>query len=119
MHPPRAAHGVSGVPAGCGRPASCLDCSPNRHLPPGLMIDSPDTSWVLDWMHQNSPTCWMRCSKDSASPAFQRYCIQATRHQQREEFLVLEGECHIGTPRLSTGDLLPALVGHEQEEIPR
>jgi hypothetical protein len=55
----------------------------------------------------------MRCSKDSASPAFQRYCIQATRHQQREEFLVLEGECHIGTPRLSTGDLHVAAPWHE------
>jgi quercetin dioxygenase-like cupin family protein len=41
--------------------------------------------------------------------------MPAHRHQQREEFLVLEGECHIGTHRLSTGDLHVAAPGSWHE----
>jgi quercetin dioxygenase-like cupin family protein len=37
--------------------------------------------------------------------------LPAHRHEQLEEFLVLEGECHIGTHRLGAGDVHVAQPG--------
>lgn len=39
------------------------------------------------------------------------------RHSQVEEFLVLEGECHIGTHRLCAGDMHVADAGSWHDEI--
>lgn len=38
-------------------------------------------------------------------------CVPAHRHTQEEEFLVIEGECHIGTHRLCAGDMHVAAAG--------
>jgi quercetin dioxygenase-like cupin family protein len=41
--------------------------------------------------------------------------VPAHRHECEEEFIVLEGECHIGTPKLVAGDvhIAPAGTWHE------
>ena len=39
------------------------------------------------------------------------------RHTQSEEFLVLEGECHIGTHRLCAGDMHVADAGSWHDDI--
>jgi len=39
------------------------------------------------------------------------------RHTQDEEFLVLEGECHIGTHRLCAGDMHVAEAGSWHDDI--
>jgi quercetin dioxygenase-like cupin family protein len=42
--------------------------------------------------------------------------IRRHQHRQDEEFIVLEGECHIGELRLAAGDMQVAVAGswHEQ-----
>lgn len=37
--------------------------------------------------------------------------VQAHRHRQEEEFIILEGECHIGAHRLCAGDTHIAAAG--------
>ena len=44
--------------------------------------------------------------------------IPCHQHTQEEEFIVLEGECHIGTHRLAAGDAHIAAAGSWHEEIP-
>ena len=39
------------------------------------------------------------------------------RHTQEEEFIVLEGECHIGAHRLGTGDVHIASAGSWHDDI--
>jgi quercetin dioxygenase-like cupin family protein len=39
------------------------------------------------------------------------------RHTQEEEFIVLEGECHIGAHRLGTGDVHIATAGSWHDDI--
>jgi quercetin dioxygenase-like cupin family protein len=39
------------------------------------------------------------------------------RHSQEEEFIVLEGECHIGAHRLGTGDVHIAAPGSWHDDI--
>ncbi len=39
------------------------------------------------------------------------------RHSQEEEFIVLEGECHIGAHRLGTGDVHIASAGSWHDDI--
>jgi quercetin dioxygenase-like cupin family protein len=41
----------------------------------------------------------------------------AHRHSQEEEFIVLEGECHIGAHRLGTGDVHIASAGSWHDDI--
>jgi quercetin dioxygenase-like cupin family protein len=43
--------------------------------------------------------------------------IPRHQHAQEEEFIVLEGECHIGTHRLGPGDAHIAAAGSWHEEI--
>jgi quercetin dioxygenase-like cupin family protein len=43
--------------------------------------------------------------------------IPAHRHSQEEEFLVLEGECHVGAHRLCAGDVHVASAGSRHEEV--
>lgn len=43
--------------------------------------------------------------------------IPAHRHTQEEEFIILEGECHIGTHRLGAGDAHIAAAGSWHEDI--
>jgi quercetin dioxygenase-like cupin family protein len=43
--------------------------------------------------------------------------IPAHRHLQEEEFIVLEGECHIGGHRLGTGDVHIASAGSWHDDI--
>jgi quercetin dioxygenase-like cupin family protein len=43
--------------------------------------------------------------------------IPAHRHEKEEEFLVLEGECHIGTHKLGTGDVHVAAAGSWHEPV--
>jgi len=43
--------------------------------------------------------------------------IPRHRHAQEEEFIVLEGECHIGSLRLGAGDVHIAAAGSWHEEI--
>jgi quercetin dioxygenase-like cupin family protein len=44
-------------------------------------------------------------------------CIPGHRHKQEEEFIVLEGECHIGAHRLVTGDVHIASAGSWHDDI--
>lgn len=44
-------------------------------------------------------------------------CIPRHRHTQDEEFIVLEGECYIGTHHLRTGDANFAAAGSWHEDI--
>ena len=41
--------------------------------------------------------------------------VPAHRHEREEEFIILEGECHIGTHKLVAGDvhIAPAGTWHE------
>jgi quercetin dioxygenase-like cupin family protein len=43
--------------------------------------------------------------------------IPGHRHTQEEEFIVLEGECHIGAHRLGTGDVHIASAGSWHDDI--
>jgi quercetin dioxygenase-like cupin family protein len=43
--------------------------------------------------------------------------IPRHQHAQEEEFIVLEGECHIGTHRLTAGDAHVAAAGSWHEDI--
>ena len=43
--------------------------------------------------------------------------IPAHRHTQEEEFIILEGECHIGTHRLGAGDAHIAAAGSWHDDI--
>jgi quercetin dioxygenase-like cupin family protein len=43
--------------------------------------------------------------------------IPAHRHEKEEEFLVLEGECHIGTHKLGAGDVHIAAAGSWHEPV--
>jgi quercetin dioxygenase-like cupin family protein len=43
--------------------------------------------------------------------------IPGHRHLQEEEFIVLEGECHIGAHRLGTGDVHIASAGSWHDDI--
>jgi len=43
--------------------------------------------------------------------------LPAHRHEQLEEFLVLEGECHIGTHRLASGDVHVASPGSWHDAV--
>jgi quercetin dioxygenase-like cupin family protein len=43
--------------------------------------------------------------------------IPGHRHSQEEEFIVLEGECHIGGHRLGTGDVHIASAGSWHDDI--
>jgi quercetin dioxygenase-like cupin family protein len=43
--------------------------------------------------------------------------IPRHQHSQEEEFIVLQGECHIGTHRLAAGDVHIAAAGSWHEEI--
>lgn len=43
--------------------------------------------------------------------------IPAHRHSQEEEFVVLEGECHIGAHRLCAGDVHVASSGSRHAEV--
>ena len=43
--------------------------------------------------------------------------IPAHRHAREEEFIVLEGECHIGTHRLAAGDVHIAAAGSWHEPV--
>jgi quercetin dioxygenase-like cupin family protein len=43
--------------------------------------------------------------------------IPAHRHEREEEFIVLEGECHIGTLRLVAGDVHIAAAGSWHEPV--
>ena len=43
--------------------------------------------------------------------------IPAHRHEQEEEFIILEGECYVGTHRLSAGDMHIAEAGSWHDEI--
>jgi quercetin dioxygenase-like cupin family protein len=43
--------------------------------------------------------------------------IPRHQHAQEEEFIVLEGECHIGTHRLAAGDAHIAAAGSWHEDI--
>ena len=43
--------------------------------------------------------------------------IPAHRHAREEEFIVLEGECHIGTHRLVAGDVHIAAAGSWHEPV--
>ena len=43
--------------------------------------------------------------------------IPGHRHTQEEEFLVLEGECHIGAHRLGAGDMHVADAGSWHDDI--
>lgn len=43
--------------------------------------------------------------------------IPAHRHEKEEEFIVLEGECHIGTHRLGAGDVHIAAAGSWHEPV--
>jgi quercetin dioxygenase-like cupin family protein len=72
----------------------------------------------LHW-NRVSPFLEMKILMRDAAAGFQTLLLRmqpggmlpAHRHQQREEFLVLEGECHIGTHRLSAGDVHVAESG--------
>jgi quercetin dioxygenase-like cupin family protein len=44
-------------------------------------------------------------------------CIPRHRHSQDEEFIVLEGECHIGTHHLRAGDAHFAAAGSWHDDI--
>jgi quercetin dioxygenase-like cupin family protein len=44
-------------------------------------------------------------------------CIPRHRHSQDEEFIVLEGECHIGTHHLRAGDAHFASAGSWHDDI--
>jgi quercetin dioxygenase-like cupin family protein len=43
--------------------------------------------------------------------------IPAHRHEREEEFIILEGECYIGTHRLVAGDVHIAAVGSWHEQV--
>ncbi|MBC8028413.1 MAG: cupin domain-containing protein [Steroidobacteraceae bacterium] len=43
--------------------------------------------------------------------------VPGHRHTQEEEFIVLEGECHIGAHRLGTGDVHLASAGSWHDDI--
>ena len=43
--------------------------------------------------------------------------VPAHRHEREEEFIVLEGECHIGTHRLVAGDVHIAAPGSWHEPV--
>jgi quercetin dioxygenase-like cupin family protein len=43
--------------------------------------------------------------------------VPAHRHAREEEFIVLEGECHIGTHRLVAGDVHIAAAGSWHEPV--
>ena len=43
--------------------------------------------------------------------------IPGHRHTQEEEFIILEGECHIGTHRLGAGDAHIAAAGSWHDDI--
>jgi quercetin dioxygenase-like cupin family protein len=43
--------------------------------------------------------------------------IPAHRHEREEEFIILEGECYIGTHRLSAGDVHIAAAGSWHEPV--
>ena len=43
--------------------------------------------------------------------------IPAHRHEREEQFIVLEGECHIGTHRLVAGDVHIAAAGSWHEPV--
>ena len=44
-------------------------------------------------------------------------CLPRHRHSQEEEFIVLEGECHIGTHHLRAGDAHFAAAGSWHDDI--
>lgn len=44
-------------------------------------------------------------------------CVPPHRHAQDEEFVVLEGECHIGTHKLGAGDVHVAAAGSWHEAV--
>lgn len=43
--------------------------------------------------------------------------VPAHRHEREEEFIILEGECHIGTYRLVAGDVHIAAAGSWHEPV--
>ena len=43
--------------------------------------------------------------------------VPAHRHERVEEFIVLEGECHIGTHKLVAGDVHIAAAGSWHEPV--
>jgi quercetin dioxygenase-like cupin family protein len=43
--------------------------------------------------------------------------IPAHRHEREEEFIILEGECYIGTHRLVAGDVHIAAAGSWHEPV--
>lgn len=43
--------------------------------------------------------------------------VPAHRHAREEEFIVLEGECHIGTHKLAAGDVHIAAAGSWHEPV--
>ena len=43
--------------------------------------------------------------------------VPAHRHEREEEFIILEGECHIGTHKLVAGDVHIAAAGSWHEPV--
>jgi quercetin dioxygenase-like cupin family protein len=43
--------------------------------------------------------------------------VPAHRHEREEEFIILEGECHIGTHKLVAGDVHIAAAGSWHEQV--
>src|SRR5215475_6452018 len=78
----------------------------------------------LQW-NRVSPLLEMKVLLRDAEAGFQTLMLRmqpggivpAHRHEQREEFLVLEGECHIGTHCLSAGDVHVAEPGSWHDAV--
>jgi len=77
-------------------------------------LRAADTHWI-----ECAPYTQMKVLRQDAASGYQTVLLQmqpggvmpAHRHAREEEFIVLEGECHIGSHRLRAGDVHLAEAG--------
>jgi quercetin dioxygenase-like cupin family protein len=77
-------------------------------------LRAADTQWI-----ECAPYIQMKVLRRDARTGYQIVLLQmqpggvvsAHRHTRPEEFIVLEGECHLGSHRLSAGDIHLAEAG--------
>ena len=85
-----------------------------------ITLRSTDTPWVecaphiqIKVLHRD-PVAGMQTILARMQPGG---VMPAHRHRRDEEFVVLEGECHIGTHRLAAGDVHLAQAGSWHEAV--